>query len=114
MSTRGELRCRMSCTSEHTVVGRALSSSEDCSYHSALVSRKGIVELKLGIFGTGISHLNVVVGSGATFGGGPEKRRADHALRPFQCSVVRQSSNVRANESLSSLLRTHSLFRLIV
>jgi hypothetical protein len=26
------------------VVGRALSSSDDCSYHSALVSRNGIVE----------------------------------------------------------------------
>lgn len=30
------------------MVGRALSNSDDCSYHSALVSRYGIVEAKLG------------------------------------------------------------------
>lgn len=54
-----------------TVDGRDLSSSEDCSYHSVLVSRYGIARMCLGyLLGGSFLVDSRAVECGVTFGGG--------------------------------------------
>lgn len=69
-----------------TVAGRAFRRSDDCSYHSTLVLKYGIVSLEFGVWG--MARVNVGSSSGQLLAGFGITSGHHHTIHHFQHDVI--------------------------